>query len=244
MTFEVTLPCRLMRGGKRTVTVTLQAGASGLALPSFLVQSEFAFLIALLRRATKEEIRPLSMMLREVPESSALAEFAGAIPQAGPVDAIVFAEASLQQPFVSRNEAMWSYFEPELSRRLADLAVDSSISARVRSALTELLPSGIIGIEAVAEKLGLSRRTLQRKLAEEGTTFQAAQQHARGPRAPLRPPYGDDLERHRLPARLRRTQLLPACLQDLDGPYHQRIPPPAARRQCMTSSLLCYALHV
>lgn len=172
MAFEVTLPTAHEAEGARTVTVTLQAGESGLSLPPFLVQSEFAFLLALLRRATQEEIRPLSMMLRAVPESPALAEFAGVVPQAGPVDAITFAEASLLQPFVSRNEAMWSYFEPELSRRLADLAVDSSISARVRSALTELLPSGIIGIEAVAEKLGLSRRTLQRKLAEEGTTFQ------------------------------------------------------------------------
>lgn len=45
-------------------------------------------------------------------------------------------------------------------------------AARVRSALTELLPGGACGIEDVAEKLGLSKRTLQRKLSEENTTFQ------------------------------------------------------------------------
>ena len=42
----------------------------------------------------------------------------------------------------------------------------------MRSALSELLPGGQCSIEDVADKLGLSRRTLQRKLAEEDTTFQ------------------------------------------------------------------------
>ena len=67
---------------------------------------------------------------------------------------------------------MWNYFEPELAKRLSDLDVDESTSARVRSALTELLPGGVCGIEDVVEKLGLSKRTLQRKLSEENTTFQ------------------------------------------------------------------------
>ena len=58
------------------------------------------------------------------------------------------------------------------NRRLAELDVDDSVSARVRSALTELLPGGACAIEDVAEKLGLSKRTLQRKLGEENTTFQ------------------------------------------------------------------------
>ena len=67
---------------------------------------------------------------------------------------------------------MWNYFEPELAKRLSELDVDESTSARVRSALTELLPGGACGIEDVAEKLGLSKRTLQRKLSDENTTFQ------------------------------------------------------------------------
>ena len=67
---------------------------------------------------------------------------------------------------------MWSYFEPELNKRLSELDVDDSVSTRVRSALSELLPAGENGIEEVAMKLGISKRTLQRKLSAEGTTFQ------------------------------------------------------------------------
>lgn len=73
---------------------------------------------------------------------------------------------------IDRLERYKKLIEPELAKCLSDLDVDDSISARVRSALTELLPGGAGIVEDVAEKLGLSRRTLQRKLAEEKATFQ------------------------------------------------------------------------
>ena len=49
---------------------------------------------------------------------------------------------------------MWDYFKPELTKRLSELSVDDSTSARVRSILTELLPSGEFTIDDVAKKLG------------------------------------------------------------------------------------------
>ena len=67
---------------------------------------------------------------------------------------------------------MWDYFKPELTKRLSELSVDDSTSARVRSILTELLPNGEFTIDDVAKKLGYSKRTLQRKLSSENTTFQ------------------------------------------------------------------------
>ena len=78
----------------------------------------------------------------------------------------------LELSFISYSEAMWDYFQPELSKRLVDLDADVSAGARVRSALAELLPGGCFGIDDVARKLGMSRRTLQRRLSEEKTTFQ------------------------------------------------------------------------
>jgi AraC-like DNA-binding protein len=42
---------------------------------------------------------------------------------------------------------------------------------RVRAALLEALPSGLVTMDAVASKLAVSRRTLQRRLANEGTSF-------------------------------------------------------------------------
>ena len=102
----------------------------------------------------------------------AFLDFLGVPVDGGIKNEITFAMADLEKPFISYDEAMWDYFEPELSKRLAELEVDDSTAARVRSALTELLPGGACGIEDVAERLGLTRRTLQRKLSEENTTFQ------------------------------------------------------------------------
>lgn len=56
-------------------------------------------------------------------------------------------------PFISRNESMWEFFEPELKRRLSMMETDDSCAARVRSALMELLPSGECTIDDVAKKL-------------------------------------------------------------------------------------------
>jgi AraC-like DNA-binding protein len=47
------------------------------------------------------------------------------------------------------------------------------MSERVHSALLELLPSGRTSVEAVCRKLGTSSRTLQRRLSDEGETFQS-----------------------------------------------------------------------
>ena len=58
----------------------------------------------------------------------------------------------MQIPLISCDDAMWNYFEPELAKRLAEPDADDSTSARVRSALSELLPSGACAIEDAAEK--------------------------------------------------------------------------------------------
>ena len=69
---------------------------------------------------------------------------------------------------------MWDFFEPELRRRLSELDRDSSTSDRVRAALVELLPTGSSEMSDVARSLAISARTLQGRLQEEGTNYQAA----------------------------------------------------------------------
>lgn len=141
-------------------------------LPQFLVETEFVFLIGILRKATKETIVPINVQMKKPVKTEAFKNFLGIPVEEGEHNVITFQKKDLELPFISYDEAMWDYFEPELSKRLAELEADDSISSRVKSALIELLPGGLSGIDAVSEKLGLSRRTLQRKLSEEGTTFQ------------------------------------------------------------------------
>lgn len=162
----------LLSGNDEELTVELTTEDGVNEIPQFLVETEFAFLVGIIRRASREAIDPLRVIMRNPVSGDAFDHFLGVKVEKGDQNTITFSKADLEKPFISYDEAMWNYFEPELTKRLSEIDVDDSVSARVRSALTELLPGGASGIDDVAAKLGMTRRTLQRKLAEENTTFQ------------------------------------------------------------------------
>ena len=152
--------------------VVLTTETAKYELPQFLVETEFVFLVGIIRKATKETITPIAVNMKKPVTDTAFSNFLGCTAVPAEHDGIVFLDSDLEIPFISYNESMWDYFEPELSRRLAELDIDESTSARVRCALTELIPGGACTVEDVAAKMGMSKRTLQRKLREEQTTFQ------------------------------------------------------------------------
>lgn len=161
------------------VRVEILSGNEELELPEILVGIEFVFLVGLIRKATKESITPLSVTAKQPMKNPAYAGFIGKSITVGDKNRLVFSKEDALVPFISRNESMWEFFEPELSRRLSMMETDDSYAARVRSALMELLPSGECTIDDVAKKLSYSKRSLQRKLQEEDTNFQKQLNHTR-----------------------------------------------------------------
>ena len=103
---------------------------------------------------------------------AAYAEYLGVPIVHGPL-ALTFSREDAERHFVTANPGMWEFFAPELRRRVSDLKEEASVAERVRAALHELLPTGGGSIEDVAKKLGTSKRTLQRRLKGETTSFQA-----------------------------------------------------------------------
>ena len=67
---------------------------------------------------------------------------------------------------------MWVVFEPRLRRKLAARIATSSFEQRLRDALLQALPGGVTNSERLASKLHMSKRSLQRALQDEGTTYQ------------------------------------------------------------------------
>lgn len=169
----------IVREGEGTLSVEMTCGDAELRMPAFLVEVEFAFLVNLIGKATKQDISPVAAELQEVPEDSSSAAYLGCAVEAGPRNILSFASSDMDMPFVSADDATWSYFEPELGRRLAELETDESFPAHVRSALIEALPAGECGADDIARRLGVSRRTLRRRLSDEGMTFQKQLNHAR-----------------------------------------------------------------
>ncbi|MDT2927814.1 helix-turn-helix domain-containing protein [Lactococcus lactis] len=79
----------------------------------------------------------------------------------------------LELPFLTRNNSMWRMIEPELNRQLEEIKTPSDFINSLHKEVQLLIPSGECSIQNVARKLGISSRTLQRNLAQAGTTFKA-----------------------------------------------------------------------
>ena len=66
------------------------------------------------------------------------------------------------------NKILLKTCEESLSRRKSKLG---TLRSTVENAIAPLLPHGQAHLDVIAEKLGMSKRTLLRRLSEEGTTF-------------------------------------------------------------------------
>lgn len=143
--------------------------------PVSLVTAELVFFVQLARLATRETIRPLEVVSPCPPLPAAeYTDFFGVEVSVGKNPSVRFSALDAKKPFLTVNDDMWRFFEPELQKRLSELDNNATMSERVRAALLELLPSGSTTIDSVAEKLRVSTRTLQRRLKEEGDSFQSA----------------------------------------------------------------------
>ncbi|SCK22312.1 AraC family transcriptional regulator [Vogesella sp. LIG4] len=153
-------------------TATLACYGNDGAIPKSLAMTELVFLTQLTRLGTRQRVVPQAIVLPELPpDPAAYADFFGVMPRQGSAVQIRFASQDGVRPFLTANEAMWAVFEPALRKRLAELDASASMSERVKALLLENLPAGEYGIEAVAKQLAVSRRTLQRQLSEESTSF-------------------------------------------------------------------------
>ncbi|WP_062430371.1 AraC family transcriptional regulator [Herbidospora daliensis] len=142
--------------------------------PRLLVVGEFAFWVALARIGTRGEVLPTRVGMRGAPApSAALISYFGSGIVEAEVDSVTFSAADAALPFLTEDESMWTFFAPELRRRLSELTASDTTAERVRAALHERLPAGESSIDAVAAQLMLSPRTVQRQLQAEGTSYQA-----------------------------------------------------------------------
>ena len=160
------------------ITVEIK-GEENIEIPEIIIGVEMVLLTNLIRKATKENVIPVKITVQKSFINPEYEQFLGRKAEEGAVNSITFSLDDAEIPFITRNESMWNFFEPELKKRLSEMDTDDSLSAKVRSILVEILPAGKSGIEDVAVALGMSRRSLQRKLKEEDTTFQKQLNHVR-----------------------------------------------------------------
>jgi AraC-like DNA-binding protein len=167
-------PLRLEVRPDETQTAAALAGLPQNApLPHSLIATELVFLVHLARLATRAPIVPKAVHVEVLlPQARAYEDFLGCKVERGSGNRLTFSAEDGRKPFLTANAKMWSVFEPELRKRMADLNAQARFRDRVRACLIEVLASGQCAIDDVAQRLAVSHRTLQRRLNEEGTSFQ------------------------------------------------------------------------
>ncbi len=145
----------------------------GTPMPPLLALFELVFFLECCRNLTATPIVPVALGL---PHDSRidpkLRAFFGPSPGRTDHTEMVLSLADAARPMVFANEDQYRLIESALRRQLADRNA-ATITDRVRRALVDLLPGGEASVDTVCTRLALSRRSLQRKLHAEGTSFQA-----------------------------------------------------------------------
>lgn len=149
-------------------------------VPSSMIAFEFAYVTMLARVATREQMGPLAVWSTCLPSNSeAFEAFLGVPIVLGATHTMLFSEHDARRPFLTSNEEMWRTFEPALRRRLSDIDDSAAVGEQVRAMLLEGLPSGRTSVEETCKRLGMSKRTLQRRLRAESTSFAAILEETR-----------------------------------------------------------------
>jgi AraC-like DNA-binding protein len=94
-------------------------------------------------------------------------------------NALVFKSADVDGPFLTYNADLLAMVAPQLEAELTEQLAQKTIGEQVKGVLKRLLAGQHPGIEEVAREMYMSTRTLQRRLTDEGTTFQKSMQEAR-----------------------------------------------------------------
>ena len=167
-----------MSEGEHDVKITCKY-KHGEALPRFSLVSEQITLMSLVRKGSgRSDISPVSIKAPYAYPKDVATYFGSSI-EKSIVNEIIFKKSDLMIPFITENNNMWDYLEPELNKRIEELETDDSFAASVRKVLFEIIPGGASDLEKVATELNVSVRTLQRKLKEEKTTFAEQLNHTR-----------------------------------------------------------------
>ncbi len=141
-------------------------------LPRFAVLNEQLMLINLLNKGIGKRISPVSVTSPFEYVELLTKEINATINKAKQNE-VIFSMKDLKKPFLTANNIMVEYLEPQLKQKLAEMESETfeTFVSRVQKKLFQLIPSGQFGLENVAEEFGISGRTLQRNLSAENTSF-------------------------------------------------------------------------
>ncbi len=149
--------------------------------PAVLIDVCFSRVVAIGRRGTGAAVTPIRI---EFERSAALRDafethFGCPVKFKAKQNLLVFARQDLDRPFVTHNPELLGMLVPQLEAELRYQLAQQTIGKQVKGMLKRLVAGQRPAIEDLARELNMSARTLQRRLAMDGVSFQQLLEEAR-----------------------------------------------------------------
>ena len=145
-------------------------------------EATIASIASISREVSTEDFRPVAVYFTHpVPESTVDHEtfFGCPVHFESDKDALLISFETLQTPNKLGDESISKFFDTHLEAELSKLEDEVSLDRRVLIQVSRALSEGVPMISEVAGKLGMSGRTLQRRLADQGVSYQAVVDESR-----------------------------------------------------------------
>ena len=149
--------------------------------PPLLVGVCFAWIVAMAHRGIGRHLSPKRMEFQRTPAHREMyeAHFLCPVKFKSSQNALIFSKTDMELPFVTHNADLLATVAPQLEAELTQQLTQKTFSEQAKGILKQLLAGQRPGIQYLARELHVSTRTLQRRLTEQGITFQRLLEEAR-----------------------------------------------------------------
>jgi len=155
-----------------TLRLEIRPSEPGLSIPPSLALFELLYITECARCFSGSHVVPLETSL---PAPFEVNERALAHLERRPITSstlsLVFSAEDADRPLITRSASLWETLEPGFLDQLEKRFGGATMAARIKRTLTETLPGGTTSVDAVAKRLNVSKRSLQRRLREECTSY-------------------------------------------------------------------------
>jgi len=142
--------------------------------PEVLVDMVLSWILTVGQRGTDGQIAPLRLELTRAVQHREIFEshFGCRVRFKADRNALVFRSSDLDHPFVTHNDELLAVIGSQLDSELKARNASMSLSEQLKDTLRRSLAGKRPTLPDVAQELGMSARTLQRRLTDAGITFQ------------------------------------------------------------------------
>ena len=142
--------------------------------PPLLVDVCFAWIVAMAHRGIGRPLSPKRVEFQRAPAHREMyeAHFRCPVKFKANQNALIFSKADIELPFVTYNADLLATVAPQLEAELARQVAEKTFSEQAKGILKQLLAGQCPGVQDLARELHVSTRTLQRRLTEQGISFQ------------------------------------------------------------------------